>query len=808
MLHYSRGDVLATVYWWGGINRVIFWPALVYLLFVFMVYLIQRGTNTFVNCSREGIHSLAGFVVFLLVFRLNQCMARYNEGHHISANLFSGLEQIVCCTLCSLKGMNTDTSRLIWPEKPEKSETLKPEVAEQFAQLAVISKVNVIRLCLALGVSYLMHSKLQDVVSDQVGYLYDFQMRQVMFLYFRLQCLLYEEEMEQVDQVLHIYENTLGSFALPCRLAGRRRFRAEVSRHVIKKDLKEPIIGDVARETGEKYEGKSISPLPKVVASMLYRALLHPLEQPWGYPQRMMNVFAQHMGQILTMMAQLDIFIKVPLPLIYLQHCRCLLLIFGMCYPMSINPTDGLMDNVMMPLFIVWSMLGFEFIAEQLENPLGDDDADINLWDHLHNLEVYCKQAFDNSEMSLFPMKSVLYNIAEDFDMDVAREISKQMPDEETTGGRKFETYFSWLPLPSLLSSHLVDNHGQARLLHEIRWGAGVDAVGRAMQRWRMRAYQGNNYDAVDERVLDCDLHRIKQTGRVMECILSDPTNYTHYLVFRGCHARLVAASTHGDLAGAAAIDEADRSMRLARARSKDLASERHRATPQQLSRFFSLTPQPERRRSQGLMQACEMQSMTVADVLGNEGAHIALNNSRDGGRADSTPSSTTRLLPEPAERNQARPLSRLGGPPDHIVVGFVPPAIPLSLVSSSPAIPVFEEDRGLRPEEMPLLVQASRAQTMEEDGSPSEVRTPEAAAAPSSFAPAAPREIGTSEQVGGDPSATASRKRQQSKEGPAGKGSTPEQTCAGSSEGGRTTSAPHPPAGAAGVLPELQTAI
>lgn len=686
MLHYSRGDALATWYWWGGINRVIIGPSVLYLLFVSLVYFIQRWTGTFVNCSREGIHSLAGFVVFLLVFRLNQCMARYNEGHDTSANLFSALERILITAFSTTRGAMPDQVRLMHLHPEHKAFKVDTDMALRFSEYATVSKVNTARLTLALAVSYLVHSHLQDVVSDQVGFLSDFQMRQIMFLYFRLQCLLYDEEMELVDQAIHVYADDEGFQQAISGFLGTRHFRAEVSRHILSKELKSPILGHIPPHTGDQYGGKTVAALPKVVSHMLFRSLMEPVEQPWGYPQRMMNVFAMQLQEVLTCVSRLDTIIKVPLPLIYLQHCRCLLIIFALCYPMSINPTDGVMDNVIMPMFIFWSMLGFEFIAEQLENPLGDDDADINLWEHVHSLEVQCKTSFNSTEANDYACRSAMLHVAEDFNMPVASELANTRL-EEPPPRQPFETYFTWLPQPSLLTQHLVNNHGQARLLHSIRWRMGFDAVNRAVQGLRRRAHQGNSYMAVGAQgAYSSDTSNIPYIEKVMDSIYSDPTSYMHYLVFRGAYSRLISSSTHGDLSCAEAIDDADVEMTLCRTRTGEgIAMAESDARVRPATRRSS-----ESRRRQSLLQACKLQNVTAGQLYGEFGsvlekAEVSTPTSRAGTKQakPSGPGSRSRT-------NASKPStpSAFSGPYDSLATLQSPVVIPAPKMPDS--VPVF----------------------------------------------------------------------------------------------------------------------
>merc|ERR1719162_2240906 len=87
-----------------------------------------------------------------------------------------------------------------------------------------------------------------------------------------------------------------------------------------------------------------------------------------------------------------------PTPLPYLQHCRVLFFVFAVVFPMSMDTSKGLFDNVMLPLMIFWAIMGFEVLSGLLENPLGNDEVDMNLYEKVHSLEVNAEQIFNATE--------------------------------------------------------------------------------------------------------------------------------------------------------------------------------------------------------------------------------------------------------------------------------------------------------------------------------------------------------------------------------------------------------------------------
>merc|ERR1719375_815136 len=87
-----------------------------------------------------------------------------------------------------------------------------------------------------------------------------------------------------------------------------------------------------------------------------------------------------------------------PTPLPYLQHCRMLFLIFSIAFPLSMETSKGFFFNIGLPLMIFWAVMGFEVLSASLENPLGNDEVDMNLYEKIHSLEVNAEEIFNCTE--------------------------------------------------------------------------------------------------------------------------------------------------------------------------------------------------------------------------------------------------------------------------------------------------------------------------------------------------------------------------------------------------------------------------
>eukprot|EP00913_Durusdinium_trenchii_P002851 g2639.t1 len=92
--------------------------------------------------------------------------------------------------------------------------------------------------------------------------------------------------------------------------------------------------------------------------------------------------------------------IAPPLPKVILG--MLMEIIFSIMWPLVTevgeNQMGAIFDNIVFPFVVYWAMSGLERLAEMMENPVGDDDTDINLLQQLHELEVGAQLAFELAE--------------------------------------------------------------------------------------------------------------------------------------------------------------------------------------------------------------------------------------------------------------------------------------------------------------------------------------------------------------------------------------------------------------------------
>mmetsp|Transcript_170281 Transcript_170281/g.546157 ORF Transcript_170281/g.546157 Transcript_170281/m.546157 type:complete len:981 (+) Transcript_170281:125-3067(+) len=574
MIRYSRNSRWTLFYWWGGILRDLIKPAGFYLLFLVHRYLFAHFFNFKLGAARASVSALGGFVMFLLVFRMNQCMARHVHGNTLSSQLFSDLEFVTQSFCTCLAGSDPI---------PLDFETTKPEVEEcklkDFAEIAIVAKINVVRLTLALALSFVAHCWLLDAAAGSQGAMDEDVLLQVVFLCIRLEGLLYPEEMRLVDEALSITKE-VDTPAGP-QSSGLRRpsagtggiaeqlrrlleegvpqetrslsscvratrwlqamvgaidddeqpvFRAEVNRHRFK-DRGMPLFGRQAG-VGER----SVVPLPKVLAQLLLDLTMMPVAKAWGYPERFMNFFVSKISNAVSHMEELSRLVSQPLPLAYLQHCRLLLFIYAILCPMSVDPLEGLFENIIMPLLTFATLYGFELLAADLENPLGFDEMDLNLLGMVHSLEVISHQCFDFSEEGRIESRKALRRPLLDFGLTSGVEGLRRLRPISGPRRQQFTDFFAWQPIPTSVLSPLIQCHGHVDSVH-LAWanGRGLRKLLRgSLQRGSRRSHDGGMYAQLSNRDAESPLEGVdSEDGDMLGEFNDDPMLWCHYLCLR-----------------------------------------------------------------------------------------------------------------------------------------------------------------------------------------------------------------------------------------------------------------------------------
>lgn len=188
--------------------------------------------------------------------------------------------------------------------------------------------------------------------------------------------------------------------------------------------------------------------LPVLFLQLLRDLVIQPAMpgQKWGYPERVLNILETHMKDISNAFEQLDRLITIPLPLAYLQHCKILFLVFVFVYPLTINTTHGIWANVFSPGVLFVALFGFEVLADEMQNPIGDDNLDLNIMKMIAELEGRLCEIINVTDTKRSELRESLEHTLEDMDMQgklgVGNSVSRH-------GCDMFGQNFVWLPYPA-----------------------------------------------------------------------------------------------------------------------------------------------------------------------------------------------------------------------------------------------------------------------------------------------------------------------------------------------------------------------
>lgn len=520
MIRYSSDSWYTVFAWWGGINREIVPSAIQYAVLLSGLYHARLFFNFSLPDSGavdNCIKAIMSLLIFMSVFRLNQCMSRHYAAVSLVNLLFMHLERLTADFCMGMKPTRCNS------EEPEGTRLEQAAEQEELGEgLAIAAKVNAIRLILAYGTALMLHFQMLSAAQDARGVLDQTCLKHVVFLYCRLQMLLLPEELKILDHSLSITQESA------------EVFRVELNRFRLNVDPNYEVLIGVANEYRDfcSGDGVTIAPAPKIVMVLLLFALQRPMDQPWGYSSRSYNLYWRSTEAISQMMMNLESLVQSPTPLAYLQHCRVMFIIFVFFYPMSIPLSDGLTVNVVVPGLLFWAVRGFQILSKRLEDPLGNDEADINIPEKLHSLEVNSEKVFDLSADTGGDIRRALHWTEQWVTTGQAPPGPSGIP-KQSKADSSFRRYFRWMPIPTVMLKEMMESHGEVDVLHALRGTFGhicccVHRIRHALRltTWRIggtrhmhggKGYQSVDVDPEEDKYFNCD-----------------PRVFCHYLGFLG----------------------------------------------------------------------------------------------------------------------------------------------------------------------------------------------------------------------------------------------------------------------------------
>lgn len=144
-----------------------------------------------------------------------------------------------------------------------------------------------------------------------------------------------------------------------------------------------------------------------------------------------------------------------------------LLLVFMITYPLSIHLQNGIWGNVIVPTILSMALLGLENVADFMENPFGDDSADISVYEFVHALEVEVQNAFDLSEGHHGAVLDSWEALGEHFRL--GKGVGLLQPRKEQEARRRsfrFTDFFEWNPLPLHTVQYITQQSSEVTSYH------------------------------------------------------------------------------------------------------------------------------------------------------------------------------------------------------------------------------------------------------------------------------------------------------------------------------------------------------
>lgn len=421
----------------------------------------------FIRDDRGSTHFLAGSVSFMLIFRLNQCYRRYCRGIELTAQYFVALHGVLGVALAYIRG--ADEGALGGIGKSFKSDSWVKQEG-----YAIAAKVHIARMVLAVALGLKIHCRIAE--SSAFGdALTQREASLLAFDYLRVKGLLYPKEHGLLAAACGIYFERSPELAACCStcmfgegaglcycFAPGKHLPPTWQANCIHlpassrgPPTEEPLMEESSDVSGNPLPDRMGVSLPFVMMQLLREYLYQPLAMPWGYPERVLNILETHLQNAARYFEELDRLITHPLPLAYLQHCKVLFLIFVLMYPFTISIDNGFWANVVFPTILTFGLLGFEIIAQDLENPIGDDPVDLNVYEMIHDLEARTHEVFNLSgkhqlqsrAATVYPLRALGI-----FDRELAGHAEEleaaRRRREEHGHSQCFRAHFSWSPVP------------------------------------------------------------------------------------------------------------------------------------------------------------------------------------------------------------------------------------------------------------------------------------------------------------------------------------------------------------------------
>lgn len=373
MLFYDNRRWLQVVFAYKGtVWRSICGPFIMWLVWVALSYANADASQLDLNLIGHWDHLLGVSMSCLLIFRANQAYLRYLEGQDIVTAFFSDLRQFVMLTMLYVQASTSEVLTTL--EKKTKVDSI------QIDGRARDLRVDAVRLAVAFAITLRMHTKVA-LSGYHFGSINGDAKWQLDWDRFRLRQLLRDHEFAWADRALGV---------APCDWHAVAPQQEEFEDQFSGTDVfgQKPIDWPGSFSFDAEPAVRPNSVVVFLIRELLFRNINDSSNSaPWGIKERLIPGLFDLLGSMQLAFESMDKIITTPLPFPYASLCKTLLVLCMLSFPLTIDQSLGIFGGVAAPLVVALALLSLDALANELENPFGDDHNDLDLVSRIHELE-------------------------------------------------------------------------------------------------------------------------------------------------------------------------------------------------------------------------------------------------------------------------------------------------------------------------------------------------------------------------------------------------------------------------------------
>jgi predicted membrane chloride channel (bestrophin family) len=417
MILYSSSSWAELIFrFHGTVWRTIWWKVALIAVYTLASYAFCTYTQMDLGHMKGNV--LGSTVSFLLVFRANNAYGRYWQGRTLLTHYFSLLREIIAFGCTFLMG-GARCKKWLWRSRDKPTEKELQAATDMNDDIVSELRTDICRWGLVMALSLQMHTRLLAEVehghmSSHTKYLVDWDR-------FRIRQLTTHLEFVEIDKLIR-------SLALPQTLWDDTPL----------KDL---------RQFSQPYEqGRGPDPslpdeieintvpnirLPVAVLykwnEVLFRVMNDAklLDKPYGMAERFIPIFGKLSLGLMHCYALINQIVATPLPFPYFHLCKTLLFAYFLAFPFFITIELGLWANIGELICLAVALLGVDAIATELEDPFGDDENDLDIYNKVSTLEYevmfLLKICGDNKALENFIWRDLPQDLVVDCIVPVAK---------------------------------------------------------------------------------------------------------------------------------------------------------------------------------------------------------------------------------------------------------------------------------------------------------------------------------------------------------------------------------------------------